>query len=116
MDSTLTSRTSIALASPILLLGLCGFLFASRIMMSKTALSAGLQPFQLGVFANWGAGLCLLPVLASTRQRIPMAPEHLVLYAVLGIVSFAVPTTLSYFVVERVGPAYTSIVYCLSPC
>jgi len=115
MNRSMAVRASIATTSPIVLLGLCGFLFAGRIMMSKVALSTGLQPFQLGVFANWGAGLCLLPVLASTRQRIPMAPEHLALYAVLGIVSFAVPTVLSYFIVEQVGPAYTSIVYCLSP-
>jgi len=99
----------------IVLLGLCGFLFASRIMMSKVALSSGVQPFQLGVFGNLGAGLFLLPWLAAFRRRIPTAPEHLALYGVLGVVSFAVPTVLSYFVVERVGPAYTSIVYCLSP-
>jgi len=115
MGSTIAARASVMTASPIALLGLCGFLFASRIMMSKMALAAGIQPFQLGVFGNLGAGLCLLPWLAAARQRIPMEPEHLTLYAVLGLVSFAVPTVLSYFVVERVGPAYTSIVYCLSP-
>ncbi|MBB4039071.1 drug/metabolite transporter (DMT)-like permease [Microvirga flocculans] len=109
------SRLSVATESAIALLGICGLLFASRIMMSKMALSAGIQPFQLGAFANLGAGLCLLPWLVVTRQRIPMAPEHLALYGILGIVSFAVPTVLSYFVVDRVGPAYTSIVYCLSP-
>ncbi|WP_246215633.1 DMT family transporter [Microvirga makkahensis] len=108
-------RVLAASGSPIALLSLCGFLFAGRIMMSKMALAAGVQPFQLGVFGNLGAGLFLLPWLASARQRIPMEPEHLLLYAVLGIVSFAVPTVLSYYVVERVGPAYTSIVYCLSP-
>lgn len=115
MDSTIAARASAATTSPILLLGLCGLFFSSRIMMSKMALAAGLQPFQLGVFGNLGAGLCLLPWLAAARRRIPLEREHLVLYAVLGIVSFAVPTILSYCVVDRVGPAYTSIVYCLSP-
>ncbi|NBJ13280.1 DMT family transporter [Microvirga arsenatis] len=109
------ARVLRATDSTLVLLGLCGFLFASRIMMSKAALSAGIQPFQLGVFGNLIAGLCLLPWLAASRQRIPTAPEHLALYGILGLVSFAVPTVLSYFVVERVGPAYTSIVYCLSP-
>lgn len=115
MNSVTAARLSTALESSFMLLGLCGFLFASRIMMSKAALSSGIQPFQLGVFGNLGAGLFLLPWLAALRQRIPTAPEHLALYGILGIVSFAVPTVLSYFVVERVGPAYTSIVYCLSP-
>jgi drug/metabolite transporter (DMT)-like permease len=109
------ARLSRASHSAILLLALCGFLFASRIMMSKGALSSGIQPFQLGVVGNLGAGLFLLPWLAVLRQRIPTAPEHLVLYGILGLVSFAVPTVLSYFIVERVGPAYTSTVYCLSP-
>ncbi|MFL5188652.1 MAG: DMT family transporter [Microvirga sp.] len=111
----IAARFSGASESAIGLLGLCGFLFASRIMMNKVALETGIQPFQLGVFANLGAGLFLLPWLAAFRQRIPTAPEHLVLYVVLGLVSFAVPSVLSYFVIERVGPAYTSIVYCLSP-
>jgi len=115
MNSALAARASAISTSPIALLGLCGFLFAARIMMSKMALDTGIQPFQLGVFGNLGAGLFLLPWLASARQKIPLEPEHLALYVVLGIVSFAVPTVLSYFVVERVGPAYTSIVYCLSP-
>ena len=97
------------------LLGVCGFLFAGRIMLNKVALDAGIQPFQLGVFSDLGAGLFLLPLLAASRQRIPTAPEHLALYLVLGLVSFAVPSVLSNFVVQKVGPAYTSIVYCLSP-
>lgn len=83
--------------------------------MSKMALDSGAQPFQLGVFANLGAGLCLLPWIVALRQTIPTEPEHLILYVILGIVSFAVPTVLSYYVVEQVGPAYTSTVYCLSP-
>ncbi|WP_230531647.1 DMT family transporter [Microvirga roseola] len=115
MSSTVAARLSHASESSIALLGLCGFLFASRIMMSKAGLDSGVQPFQLGVFGNLGAGLFMLPWLAAFRQRIPLGPAHLALYGVLGIVSFAVPTVLSYFVVERVGPAYTSIVYCLSP-
>lgn len=83
--------------------------------MSKAALDAGVQPFQLGVVGNVGAGLLLLPWLAALRQSIPTGPEHVVLYVVLGIVSFAVPAVLSYFVVEEAGPAYASTVYCLSP-
>jgi len=115
MSSAIAARSVIPSGSPIALLGLCGFLFASRIMISKAALAAGVQPFQLGAVGNLGAGLCLLPWLIAKGQRIPTGPDHLALYGILGLISFAVPTVLSYFVVERVGPAYTSIVYCLSP-
>lgn len=101
--------------SPLLLLMLCGLVFATRIMISKAALNAGMQPFQLALVANVGAGMILLPLLAASGQGIPHAPRHLALYLVLGLVSFTVPTVLGYYIVDRVGPAYTSTVYALSP-
>ncbi|HEV7371630.1 DMT family transporter [Arenibaculum sp.] len=102
-------------ASAFGLLALCGFLFAGRIMISKAALSAGAQPFQLGVLGHLGAGLCLLPWLLASGRTIPAGRRHLILYGVLGLVSVAFPTVLSYLVVQRVGPAYTATVYSLSP-
>jgi drug/metabolite transporter (DMT)-like permease len=108
------ARSNISAARFILLM-VCGFFFAAKIMVSKAALTAGVQPFQLGVFGSLGAGLSLLPWLAASKQTIPLERRHLILYGVLGIVSFAIPTVLSYFVVERVGPAYTATVYSLSP-
>lgn len=101
--------------SPLGLLIVCGFLFAAKIMVAKAALNAGVQPFQLGVVGNLGAGLALLPWLAASRQTIPLERRHLLLYVLLGLISFAIPTVLSYFVVERVGAAYTATVYSLSP-
>ncbi|PWK75664.1 DMT family transporter [Aminobacter sp. AP02] len=106
---------SAAARSPLLLLALCGLVFAARIMISKAALNAGMQPFQLALVANVGAGMILLPWLAVSRQSIPHELRHVALYLVLGIISFTIPTVLSYFIVERVGPAYTSTVYSLSP-
>lgn len=103
------------IAAPLVLLVLSGFFFASKIMVSKAALAAGVQPFQLGVFGNLGAGLTLLPWAVASRQRFPVEQPHLILYGVLGVVSFAIPTILSYVLVERVGPAYVSCVYSLSP-
>lgn len=104
-----------AARSPLFLLALCGLVFATRIMVSKFALNAGMQPFQLALVANVGAGLILLPLLAASGQGIPRQPCHLSLYLVLGIISFTIPTVLGYFIVDRVGPAYTSTVYSLSP-
>lgn len=104
-----------AVAAPIVLLSLCGFVFASRIMIAKTALTAGAQPFQLAVFGSLGAGLLLLPWAVVSGQAIPCGRRHLLLYLALGLISFAIPTVLSYAVVERVGPAYAATVYSLSP-
>lgn len=111
----IAARISGMATSSFSLLIMCGFLFASKIMISKAALSAGAQPFQLGFAGNLGAGLLLLPWVFASGQTIPLGRRHLFLYGVLGTVSFAIPTVLSYLVVERVGPAYTSTVYSLSP-
>ncbi|AWK85685.1 DMT family transporter [Azospirillum thermophilum] len=97
------------------LLIVCGFLFASRFMVAKAALSVGMMPVQLGVVGNLGAGLALLPWLLASGDRIPLGRRHLALYAALGVVTYAYPTVLSNLVVERVGPAYASTVYSLSP-
>lgn len=99
----------------LLLLGVCGFVFASKIMVSKAALDAGADPLQLGVVGNLGAGLLLSVWLIARREVISLQRRDLALYLALGVVSLAVPTVLSFFVVERVGPAYTATVYSLSP-
>jgi len=100
---------------PLLLLGSCGFVFASKIMVSKAALDAGADPFQLGVVGNLGAGLLLSVWLLARREAISLQRRDVALYLALGIVSVALPTVLSFFVVERIGPAYTATVYSLSP-
>lgn len=97
------------------LLALCGFAFAAKIMISKAALDAGADPFQLGIVGNFGAAALLAGWLASRREGISLAWSDVMLYVVLGIVSVALPTLLSFLVVTRVGPAYTATVYSLSP-
>ncbi|WFS03870.1 DMT family transporter [Rhizobium tumorigenes] len=103
------------LASPFLLLVVAGFLFAAKVMVSKAALDAGVQPFQLGVIGNLGAGVILFPWLLGSKTSLPCSPRHLLLYLLLGLISFALPVVLSHLVVARVGPAYGATIYCLSP-
>lgn len=107
--------TSVNSFPPLILLGICGLFFAFKIMASKAALDAGADPFQLGVVGNLGAG-CLLSVwLVARSDSISLARRNLLLYLALGIVSVAVPTVLSFYVVEHIGPAYAATVYSLSP-
>lgn len=100
---------------PLILLVVCSFVFASKIMVSKAALDAGADPFQLGVVGNLGAGLLLFGWLKVRGESISFRRRDVMLYLALGIVSVALPTVLSFFVVARVGPAYTATVYSLSP-
>lgn len=100
---------------PIALLTACGFMFAGRIMISKAGLDAGADPFQLGVFGNLGAAFLLSIWLIARKEKIAFDRRSVLLYIVLGILTAALPTILSFFVVLHVGPAYTSTVYSLSP-
>lgn len=101
--------------SQMALLVCSSFIFATKIMVAKASLSAGVLAFQLGFFGNLGAGVVLLFIVSKSSERIPTSRAHLILYLTLGVVSFAAPTVLLYAVIERVGPAYTSTVYSLSP-
>ncbi|WP_306261823.1 DMT family transporter [Pararhizobium sp. IMCC21322] len=109
------NRLTLMARSPMLLLVGSSFVFATKIMVAKAALSAGALPFQLAFVGNLGAGLLVFGLILRSGERIPTSRAHILLYLGLGIISFAAPTVLSYAVVDRVGPAYTSTVYALSP-
>lgn len=100
---------------PFLLLVACSFLLAAKIMIAQAAISTGLKPFQLAILGNIGAAIVLLTFARATGQAISWKREHLALYLILGIISFAVPTVVTYMVVDPVGPAYVSSLYALSP-
>lgn len=100
---------------PFLLLIVCSFLLASKIMVAQAAISVGLKPFQLAILGNVGAAFVLLGFARAAGQGISWKRQHLTLYLVLGIISFAVPTVVSYAIVDKVGPAYVSSLYALSP-
>ena len=100
---------------PCILLVIVGFMLAQLIMISKVAVTSGVQPLELAFISTLGAGIILIILAAKNAEIPPLSPRHLVLYLVLGCVSFAYPNAVTYFVVDRVGPAYGSIVYSLSP-
>jgi drug/metabolite transporter (DMT)-like permease len=101
--------------SPVLLLMICGLLFAARIMISKLSLNVGALPLQVAFMTNAGAGVLLYAITKSRNIEIPKQRQHIVLYLVLGFVSVCIPNALQQFVVLHVGPAYTSTVFSLSP-
>lgn len=124
MEQVLPQKTARSTLLPLSLLTACGFMFAGKIMVSKfagkimvskAALDAGAEPFQLGVIGNFGAGVLLSMWLVARNERVSLERRSVLLYIALGIISVALPTILSFFVVKQVGPAYTATVYSLSP-
>ena len=102
------SSTGLRSILPFLLLVACSFVLASKIMIAQAAISSGLKPFQLAILGNLGAAFILLAFARATGQAISWERRHLALYVVLGLVSFAVPTVVTYTIVDPVGPAYVS--------
>lgn len=100
---------------PFILLIACSFLLAVKVMVAQAAISSGLKPFQLAILGNAGAALVLLAFARATGQAISWQRRHLALYLILGLIGFAVPTVISFMIVDRVGPAYVSSLYALSP-
>ena len=55
-------------SSPFLLLVVCSFLLAAKIMIAQVAISTGLKPFQLAILGNVGAAMVLLIFARATGQ------------------------------------------------
>jgi drug/metabolite transporter (DMT)-like permease len=102
-------------AEPLILLLCVGFLQAVNINLAKAGQIAGVGPVVLALWMNAGAGLILLAIAVAARRPPSFARPYLVSYVVTGCVSFAFPTALNFAVAGRVGPAYGSIVFALSP-
>lgn len=100
---------------PLALLIACSFLLATKVMIAQAAISSGLKPFQLAILGNAGAAVILLMFARATGQMISWQRRHIALYLILGVISFAAPTVISYMIVNHVGPAYVSSLYALSP-
>lgn len=70
---------------PFLLLVVCSFLLAAKIMVAQAAISTGLRPFQLAILGNVGAAIVLLTfarygpgdiVGATVSDALPRPRHH----------------------------------------
>ncbi len=103
------------LSRPMILLVVVGFLLALMIIIAKTTVSRGVGSLELAFVTNLGAGIILFGVTIKKADLPPWTWRHIALYFVLGIVSFGLPNVVTYVVADKVGPAYSSMVYSLSP-
>jgi hypothetical protein len=74
---------------------ICSFLLAAQTMIARAAVSSGLQPFQLAILGNAGAGPALLAVARATAPTISWERRHMLLSLVSGVVGFAVPNVVT---------------------
>lgn len=100
---------------PIALLVAVGFLLAVNVNLAKAGTGAGASALTLAFWLHFGAGLALLAAALATGVRISFDRLYLTNYLVSGVASFAFPGFLGFVVAQRVGPAYGSVIYALSP-
>ncbi len=99
----------------LVLLVAVGFLLAVNVNLAKAGQVAGVSPVVLAFWMNAGAGLVLLGTAFALKQPLSLSGPYLLSYFVTGAVSFAFPNALNFAVAGKVGPAYGSIVFALSP-
>lgn len=100
---------------PIALLVTVGSLLAVNVNLAKAGTGAGASALTLAFWLHFGAGLALLAAALATGVRISFERLYLKNYLASGVAGFAFPGFLGFVIAERVGPAYGSVIYALSP-
>jgi len=100
---------------PIALLVSVGFLLAVNVNLAKAGTAAGASALTLAFWLHFGSGLALLAAAFARGERLSFESLYLANYLASGLVSFAFPGVIGFVVAQRVGPAYGSVIYALSP-
>jgi len=99
----------------LVLLLACGSLTAIGFALGKAAAGAGVSALPF-VFATASvAGLVLLAVTALQGLMPRLNGPYLRYCAISGLVSFALPNTIAFMAVPRIGTGLVSIAWALSP-
>ncbi len=101
--------------APLLLLVITGVLLGSMLPMSRIARAEGWTPLAFAFWPALGSGLAL--VAAAGRAGSGAATTWPVLrYSLIaGVLSVAIPNTVTFIVIQRAGTSMTSLVYTLPP-
>jgi drug/metabolite transporter (DMT)-like permease len=100
---------------PIALLVSVGFLLAVNVNLAKAGTAAGASALTLAFWLHFGAGVALLATAFARGERMSFERLYVANYLASGLMSFAFPGFIGFVVAEKVGPAYGSVIYALSP-
>ncbi|NMO21270.1 EamA family transporter [Pyxidicoccus fallax] len=101
--------------APLLLLITTGVLLGSMLPMSRVARAEGWSPLAFAFWPALGSGLAL--VLMGGRSTTPPASARpLLRYGLIaGVLSVAVPNSVTFVVMQHLGTSLTSLMYTLPP-
>ncbi|AEI66183.1 DMT family transporter [Corallococcus macrosporus] len=101
--------------APLLLLIATGMLLGSMLPMSRVARVEGWSPLAFAFWPALGSGLALVAAAGRAGTR-PATTWPVLRYSLIaGVLSVAIPNTVTFIVMQRVGTSLTSLVYTLPP-
>lgn len=92
-----------------------GFLIALTVNLAKATATLGIAGPEFAFWMALGAGLVLLVLAFARGERPALTREHLLYYALAGLLAVAAPNYIGFEVAARAGAAYASVPYALSP-
>ncbi|WP_375757219.1 DMT family transporter [Corallococcus exercitus] len=101
--------------APLLLLIATGVLLGSMLPMSRVARAEGWSPLAFAFWPALGSGLALAFAGARGSSAAPEARPVLTYSLIAGVLSVAVPNSVTFIVMQSVGTSVTSLVYTLPP-
>jgi drug/metabolite transporter (DMT)-like permease len=94
---------------PLLLLIATGVTLGLAPPFAKLAIGSGVSPIAFAFWQNLIGGLLLLALATLTGVRPPL--RHLRFYTISGLITLALPSTLIFLAVARIGAGLPSIAY-----
>lgn len=101
--------------SPGLLLLAVGLLLGVNFPLGKLATAAGISPIVWSALISTGGAVILGGALVLMRRKVRLDLRHLRYFAVIAVISYALPNVLVYSLIPKLGSGYVAILFTLSP-
>ncbi len=101
--------------SPGFLLLAVGLLLGINFPLGKLAVGAGVPPIVWAAVISAGGASILGAAMPVLRLRAPVDARHLRYFAVIAVISYALPNVLVYSLIPKLGSGYVAILFTLSP-
>jgi drug/metabolite transporter (DMT)-like permease len=101
--------------APAALLLMVGALLGLTFPLGKLAGMAGIPPLVWSTLLSGGGATVLAAALLLRRQPVVLTPQLLRYFAIVAVVSYALPNALIFTAIPHLGSAYAAILFTLSP-
>ncbi len=103
------------LHAPAALLLMVGALLGLTFPLGKLAGNAGIPPLVWATLLSGGGATVLALALLLRRRSVVLTPQLLRYFAIVAVVSYALPNALIFTAIPHLGSAYAAILFTLSP-